>query len=106
MFVAPSVREARAAPGAAAADPAELKAAAADHVEAAVFQDPDGKLRVVYREVVIRFEPGVDDARRKALLARYGLDVRRENPFRDDQIVAFDPGGSSSPSGWSSSRTS
>ena len=92
MFVAPSVREARAAPGAAAADPAELKAAAADRVEAAVFQDPDGKLRVVYREVVIRFEPGVDDARRKALLARYGLDVRRENPFRDDQIVAFDPG--------------
>ncbi|MGB9364571.1 MAG: S8 family serine peptidase [Xanthobacteraceae bacterium] len=67
--------------------------AAADRkrVETAVFRDARGTLRVVYREVVVRFSPGTAQAERKKLLDKFGLEVRNRNAFRRDQLIAFDP---------------
>jgi subtilisin family serine protease len=73
------------------ASPAERAEVGAQKVQTAVFRDSSGSLRVVYREVVIRFEPAVSQARRRALLSKYGLQVRDRNQFQEDQIVAVDP---------------
>lgn len=70
---------------------AEQKKADAADVQTAVFRDPTGSLRVVYREVVIRFERTAAPAQRNALLAKFGLEVRDRNRFQKDQIVAYDP---------------
>jgi subtilisin family serine protease len=73
------------------ASPAELASAGIDKVETAVFRDRAGALRVVYREVVIRFQPRLPRTQQKVLLDKFGLTVRDRNSFHDDQIVAFDP---------------
>lgn len=77
---------------AAYASPAERAKAGTDKVETAVFYDPRGNLRVVYREVVIRFEPNIPETKQKAVLNEYGLEIREHNPFHTDQLIAFDPG--------------
>jgi subtilisin family serine protease len=48
-------------------------------------------LRVVYRELVIRFQPGVPGKRRRDILRRRGLEVRRTNVFVPDQVVVHQP---------------
>jgi subtilisin family serine protease len=62
-----------------------------DRVEPAVFYDPSGTLRVVYREVVVRFEPNTPEKSRKAVLEKFGLEVRDKNAFHGDQLIAVDP---------------
>jgi subtilisin family serine protease len=69
---------------------AEREAIGAKKVKTAVFRDPSGALRVIYREVIIRFEPAVPKSRRKALLAKFGLEIRKHNPFHERQLIAFD----------------
>ncbi len=57
----------------------------------AVFREQDsGLIRLVYREVVIRFVAGTSDSKRKAILADRGLAVRRQNRLIPDQIIAYD----------------
>lgn len=50
-----------------------------------------GLLHVVYREVVIRFKPGVSKTTRNSLLKKYGFKVRRVNSFFDDQVIVYNP---------------
>jgi subtilisin family serine protease len=69
---------------------AEVRAAARERVDAAAFRDPAGKLRIVYREAVVRFEPGTPADRRKKLLAKYGLEVRKRSAFQKDQVIVAD----------------
>jgi hypothetical protein len=69
----------------------ERAAIAPERVQAAVFRDRSGSMRVVYREVVVRFEPQMPQAKRKALLGKFGLKVRNRNQFVGDQIIAVDP---------------
>ena len=62
-----------------------------DRVDVAVYRDRSGKHRVVYREAIVRFEPDVSQARRKALLAKYKLRIREVDPYAVDQVVVYDP---------------
>lgn len=58
-----------------------------------VFQETEsGLLRVVYRELVIRFQPRIPGKRRRDILRRRGLEVRRTNVFIPDQVVVHQPG--------------
>jgi subtilisin family serine protease len=58
----------------------------------AVFRETaSGLLRVVYRELVVRFGPGVSDKRRQAILKNYRLVVRRMNAFVPQQVVVYHP---------------
>ena len=70
---------------------AERAAIGADKVEVATFCDDTGKLRVVYREATVRFEPGTPQAKRRAVLAKFKLKVRARNAFIGDQVTVFDP---------------
>jgi subtilisin family serine protease len=70
---------------------ADREAIGADKVRTAVFRDPSGALRVIYREVIIRFERSASESKRKALLAKFGLEIRKYNSFFARQIIAFDP---------------
>jgi subtilisin family serine protease len=81
-FVAP------ADPGAAMTSAAQEEAA--NRVEMAMFRDPSGSLRVVYHELVLRFEPHATEKSRRALLGRYGLVIRESNRFVADQFVVAD----------------
>lgn len=66
-------------------------AKAADAVPPAVFKEKEsGLLRVVYREVVIRFKPGTSAALREKLLRKYGLEHRATNALVPDQIIAVE----------------
>jgi subtilisin family serine protease len=57
-----------------------------------VFRETEtGLLRMVYREIVIRFYSHTSDARRRAILADGGFEVRRVNPFVADQVVVYQP---------------
>jgi subtilisin family serine protease len=69
----------------------ERAAIGADKVDVATFCDDTGKLRVVYREAIVRFEPGTPQAKRKAVLAKFKLKVRARNAFIGDQVTVFDP---------------
>ncbi len=61
------------------------------HKKFEVFEDGDSQLlRLVYREIVLRLRPDVKSAQRKALLARFGLGLRRVNAYSDRQLVVFD----------------
>lgn len=62
-----------------------------DRVDPAVFCDPSGTLRVIYREVVVRFEPKTSEKSRKAVLEKFGLEIRDKNSFHGDQLIAVDP---------------
>ena len=57
----------------------------------AAFQDEAGVLRLVYKEIVIRFGPKVPARTRKNLLAKYGFKERRRNPFDKNQMIVVDP---------------
>jgi subtilisin family serine protease len=70
---------------------AQRKAIGAEKTDTAVFRDPSGALRMVYREVVVRFASGTSEKRRKQLLDKFGLEVRTRNSFHDDQLIAYDP---------------
>jgi subtilisin family serine protease len=57
----------------------------------AVFRERDsGLVRMVHREVIVRFRPGLSAERRERLLAGQGLELRRENALVPDQVVAVD----------------
>jgi subtilisin family serine protease len=73
------------------ASAAQRAAVAADKVETAVFRGAGGLLRYVYREVVIRFEPGIGAAARHKVLDKYKLELRPARPYSGGQVVAFDP---------------
>jgi len=60
-------------------------------VDAAVFRDPSGAMRVVYREVIVHFEAASSAEKRKAVLDKFGLEIRKRNPLNGDQVIAFDP---------------
>ena len=70
---------------------AERAAVGADKVDTAVFRDPSGAFRVIYREVVVRYEPGISATRKKAVLNRFGLRMRARNSFHEDQLIAYHP---------------
>jgi subtilisin family serine protease len=83
-FVAPELAGARKSENSAAREEV------ASRVECAVFRDISGSLRIVYHELVVRFEPEATESRRSALLDRYGLRIRRQNPFLKDQFIVAD----------------
>ncbi|MFL6232400.1 MAG: hypothetical protein ACJ76N_04645, partial [Thermoanaerobaculia bacterium] len=57
-----------------------------------VFQETgSGLLRVVYRELVIRFQPRVSGKRRWNILKKHGFAIRRTNAFILDQVVVYRP---------------
>jgi len=59
-----------------------------------VFRDlGSGLLRVVHREMVIRFRPPVPARRRRAILDRFGFVVLRRNGFIPDQWIVRHPAG-------------
>jgi subtilisin family serine protease len=59
----------------------------------AAFEDGDSQLlRLLYREIVLRFLPATSRKRRAAILRERGLEVRRTNPLIPDQVVAYDTG--------------
>ncbi|AGA27589.1 S8 family serine peptidase [Singulisphaera acidiphila] len=60
----------------------------------AVFRETGtGLLRVVYKEVVVRFKAGTSDKVRDRILKKMGLAVRSQNPLVPDQVVAYDRAG-------------
>jgi hypothetical protein len=61
-----------------------------------LFREADtGLLRVVHRELVVRFAARVSETRRRAILADGRCAIRRINPFIPDQAVVFQPAGRS-----------
>lgn len=50
-----------------------------------------GLIHVVYREVVVRFQPGTSATTRNKLLKKHGFKVRRVNRFFKDQVIVHDP---------------
>ncbi|MGH9132763.1 MAG: S8 family serine peptidase [Ilumatobacteraceae bacterium] len=78
-----------------------LAAAARSHFEATaprrarsplpqlpLMRDSDsGRLRTVYKEIVIRFTAASTDAQRRKLLKAHRLTIQRPNPFIADQVV-------------------
>src|ERR687883_426399 len=50
-----------------------------------------GLIRLVYRELVIRFTPNLSERKRNAILAQRGFKVRRVNPFVPEQVIVYHP---------------
>jgi subtilisin family serine protease len=59
-------------------------------IPAAFRETQTGLLRVVYREVVVRFLAGTNKAAQEAVLKAQGLSVRRRNRLIPDQVIAYD----------------
>ncbi len=57
----------------------------------AAFKDQTGRLRIVYKEIVLRFAPRTAARTRKQLLAKYGFKERARNEFANDQITVHHP---------------
>ena len=56
------------------------------------FRERDtGLVRVVYREIMLRFRRGTPERSRAAMLRDYGLVVRRKNSYVRDQVVVYHP---------------
>lgn len=53
--------------------------------------EASGALRVIYREIAVRFKAKIPQATRRQILATYGFSVRRRNPFARDQWVVYHP---------------
>ena len=53
--------------------------------------EASGALRVVYREIALRFGREVPQATRRKILADRGFVVRRRNAFVRDQLVVYHP---------------
>jgi hypothetical protein len=60
-------------------------------VEPAAFRDEAEKVRIVYREAVVRFERSTPPGKRKSVLAKFNLKVRARSAFDRDQVTVFDP---------------
>lgn len=50
-----------------------------------------GRLRVVYKEIVVRFAKGARSKTQRQILAKYGLKVRARNRYVRRQCVLYDP---------------
>jgi subtilisin family serine protease len=77
--------------GIGATDLVERLASYTDKVEPAAFRDRSGKVRIVYREAVVQFEPGTPQKQRRSVLARFNLKIRTRNAYDKDQVIVFDP---------------
>lgn len=56
------------------------------------FRDEEsGALRIVYREITVRFGAKVPEAKRKVILAKRAFVIRRRNPFAPNQYVVYQP---------------
>ncbi len=53
--------------------------------------EASGALRIVYREIALRFKPKVPQQMRRKILEAQGFVVRRRNPFVRDQVVVYHP---------------
>jgi subtilisin family serine protease len=53
--------------------------------------EASGAIRVVYREIVVRFERNASAKRRRGILRDLGFVVRRRNRFARDQVVVYHP---------------
>jgi len=51
--------------------------------------EASGALRVVYREIVVRFKAKIPQEMRRKILQANGFAVRRRNPFVRDQVVVY-----------------
>jgi subtilisin family serine protease len=61
-----------------------------DFIPPAVFEDRrTGLARMVYKEVVIRFGPLVNERRRQQILDKHHLEIRKESKFISNQLVAY-----------------
>lgn len=57
------------------------------------FRDEEsGALKIVYREITVRFSSKVPARKRQQILAQRGFKERRRNPFARDQYVVYHPG--------------
>jgi subtilisin family serine protease len=54
--------------------------------------EASGALRLVYREITVRFKPRIPLQTRRMILGQHGFEVRRRNPFVRDQVVVYHPG--------------
>lgn len=60
----------------------------------AVFEDSEsGLIRVVYKEIVLRFGPGTPKTTQRKILAKYGFKLRHANRFVAEQCIVYDPRG-------------
>ncbi|MFY9618578.1 MAG: S8 family serine peptidase [Pyrinomonadaceae bacterium] len=56
------------------------------------FRESDtGLLHVIYREVTLRFKPGVSQKKRNAILKKHNFTVRSVNPFIEEQVIVYHP---------------
>ncbi len=70
----------------------ERAAARRKKVLPAVFQDQQtGHLRSVYKEAVLRFQPGTSAAMQRKILKKHGFKVREQNRYVEDQYVVYHP---------------
>ena len=53
--------------------------------------EASGALRIVYREIAVRFRAGVPQEMRRKILQAKGFALRRRNPFVRDQVVVYQP---------------
>lgn len=68
--------------------------AAADKVRPAIFREQDSRLlRVVYKEMAVRFADGVSRDMQRKILNKFGLAVRVRSNFDSKQFVVYDPEG-------------
>jgi len=68
--------------------------AAADKVRPAIFREQDSQLlRVVYKEIAVRFSDETGRDTQKKILEKYGLAIRRKSNFDSRQVVVYDPAG-------------
>lgn len=60
-------------------------------VQPAAFTDEDDRLRVVYKEIVLRLKKGTPAAKRDQILKQHGFAIRSRNRFVPDQYVVYHP---------------
>lgn len=53
----------------------------------AVFRESSGRVRVAYKEVVVRFRPGTSASLRDKILRKHSFQTRTKNPFHGRQYV-------------------
>jgi subtilisin family serine protease len=71
---------------------AERAAIGMEKVDVAAFRDDEsGAIRLVYREVIVKFEPRTSAASRRKVLDKFGLKQRMRSSFARDKIIAYNP---------------
>ena len=71
-----------------------VRATSAKKVEVVptVFEDAsDGRIRLLYKELVVRFRPDTTDAVQSKVLKKFGFEIRRKNAFVAQQAIATQP---------------